>query len=815
MSEPRPEALFRAAFEQSPVATVLSDERGVPALWNPAFDTVFRGIAGYPPEQLQESLFGWMESRESFKFSYYISELLVGRQEAVYVESPVRDARGGKLWFRIRLSRVNAGEKNSGILDRSILATFEDDTERKNRERQLLTAKQEAEKATQTKSLFLANMSHEIRTPIQTILGMTELLGDTKLDKEQMDYVRTVRFSADILLGLINDILDFSKIEAGKMELEESDFDLRSIVAQAGDLLILDAHKKGLEVILETDERLPRTVRGDPGRFRQIIVNLLKNAIKHTEHGSIVVSLESLASGGKRYLRCSVTDTGSGVPESMRSRLFTPFTQAVSHVTRGGTGLGLAISRRFVELMNGSIGYNPGEEGGSVFWFEIPLVPGTLAQPPHPRRFDPPVRVLCVDDHPRARAFLLRTLATFGLPAEAVGSGEDALARLRFAEEAGTPFDLCLIDQEMPGMDGWRLASEIHADGELKSVRLVLMVPEGSHGPEAKMKLLQWFEADVAKPINAEGLHEALEKALSEAQELEAVEDETEIKEERRVSEGKSVLLAEDHIVNQELFTILLERLGCEVTVANDGEEALKIASARSFDVVLMDIFMPKMNGYEATRALRERNYKGPIVAVTASALKDDRDKCAAAGMNDILTKPFKKADLEAMLSSVFAGAGPSTPAPGRGARSPNGPVPERGAATKTAASEPPSGGEGEQPPPTPGVFDFPTLVETFLGKKGTVLSLLERFMAKAEGQLDELDQAAEAGDWGKAREVAHSIKGAAWNLTAKRLGDAAKVVEYASRDSRGDAVRAGLPVLREAFREFSEAAKRHLEADE
>ncbi|NLJ47679.1 MAG: response regulator [Treponema sp.] len=808
MEESRPAALFREAFEQYPVAAALTDESGRLAVWNRAFDTVFRSLAAKSPQALDTSLFEWLELRGSFKFTQHIQRLLAGPPASIQLESPVSSA-AGKVWFRIRLSRVDTPGSEDLPGGTYILATFEDDTERKHRELRLLTAKEEAEKATQTKSIFLANMSHEIRTPIQTILGMTELLGDTKLDKEQMDYVRTVRFSADILLGLINDILDFSKIEAGKMELERTEFDLRSVVAQAGDLLILDAHKKGLEVILETEGRLPRIIQGDPGRFRQIIVNLLKNAIKHTPAGEILVSLCRQDRQGREYLHCSVADTGTGVPETVRPRLFTPFTQAVSSLTRGGTGLGLAISRHFAELMGGRIGYAPGETGGSVFWFEVPLEPGADGRPPSYSPFDPPPRILCVDDHPRIREFLGSVLASFGVSAQTAGSGEEALAALREACRVKHPFDLCLIDQEMPGMDGWRLASEIKADPDLDSIRLVLMIPEGGRGAEAKMKLLQWFEADVSKPINPEELYDTLSKSLTEVPELEPVEDETQTRTETRVGEGRSVLLAEDHTVNQELFTLLLERLGCRVTVASDGVEAVERGSAQPFDIVLMDIFMPRMNGYDAARALRDRGFLGPIVAVTASALKGERDKCLASGMNDILVKPFKKADLEALLLRILPRHSETTRASGapsfRAEESAPSPHSEDSVRPPRTEEPAPENGHG----PDTAILDLDEAVATFLGNRATVLDLLNRFIRKAEVQMDELSEAEAAEDWQKAREIAHSIKGAAWNLSARRLGDAAKTVEDAGRDGRGRDVREGIPVLRKALAELKAALKR------
>ncbi|HSV55984.1 MAG TPA: histidine kinase dimerization/phospho-acceptor domain-containing protein [Magnetospirillaceae bacterium] len=284
MPAPGADALYDAVFDQNPVAMILTDGRGVPERWNPSFAAVFQALGETSPASLRESFFAWMDLGKGNRFSNYADELMAGKYRAVQTMSPIQAADGRMRWFRIRLSRILQGPDAADI---RILATFEDDTWRQARVSRLLAAKAEAEKADRAKTMFLANTSHEIRTPIQTILGMTELLVETRLDKEQADYVRTVRFSADILLGLINDILDLSKIEAGRMGLERVEFDLRSVVAQAGDLLILDAHKKGLEVILETDVRLPRMLWGDPGRYRQIIVNLLTNSARQKLAGVI------------------------------------------------------------------------------------------------------------------------------------------------------------------------------------------------------------------------------------------------------------------------------------------------------------------------------------------------------------------------------------------------------------------------------------------------------------------------------------------------------------------------------------------------
>ena len=803
-----PDDLRKASFEQAELPAAVLDQRGVLALWNQAFAELFNRVSGLGPERLSGSFFDFLESREGTRLEYYAAEILLGGRASAAVESPARASDGSVRWLRIVLSRLgvsSGGEAAAGEgvqEERFLLCAVEDVTDRVLREEGLRRAKDEAEKATHTKSLFLANMSHEIRTPIQTILGIVELLRETELDTEQADYAGQVGFSADVLLGLINDVLDFSKIEAGKIELETTNFDLRACAYQAVDLLAIEAGRKGLEIVVDIDDDLPALARGDPLRLRQVVVNLLKNAVKFTREGSVTLALARTDSPSGQRIRFEVADTGPGIPSAARERLFTPFYQADTQGARkgGGTGLGLAISRSLVETMGGTIGVRapelarakgPGGEG-VVFWFEIPLASPDFTAPPRlPPASRAGARLLVVDDHEGAREFAAAVASRAGYDVRTAASGEEALAALRSSALSGSPFSLCLIDQGMPRMDGWRLASEITGDTSINAARLILMAGAGTISADAKMKLLRWFNGYLAKPVRPREMLEALERALSSEVDLESAEAGAEA-EAKLARFDADVLLAEDHDVNRELFTLLLERMGCRVVGARDGVEAVELASRRRFDLVLMDIFMPRMSGYEASRAIRSSGYDGPIVAVTASALKGERDKCVEAGMDGILVKPFKREDLAEALSASLGGGRRSASAIGASR-----PLETQGGPPSDART----GAAG------PEVFDWEGALDTFLGQRATVVSLLGRFIEKAGAQVGELAQALEAQDMTRFREVSHSLKGASWNLSARRLGDAALSGETAGKEGDAEAAAWALGEIKASFEEFASAA--------
>ncbi|MGB0720979.1 MAG: response regulator [Gammaproteobacteria bacterium] len=513
-----------------------------------------------------------------------------------------------------------------------------------------------AEEADQAKTQFLANMSHEIRTPMNGVLGMLELLADSGLRTEQLDFVRTAEGSAHTLLNLINDILDFSKIDAGKMHIEEIDFDLADNVEEVVALLAREAHEKGLEITSFLEDEVAPMVIGDPYRLRQMLTNLVGNAIKFTDSGEVVVSVSRVdsapGSGGPSdmVLRFSVRDTGIGVTEEQRERLFKSFHQADGSITRrfGGTGLGLAITLKLAELMGGEAGLEQAPDGGSIFWFTIRVRPSAQERAWTPADLSGR-RCLVVDDNHTNREILARYLEHWGVSSRAVEDGASALTALRDAIDRGEPFEIAVIDYQMPVMDGVELTHRIRSDKALDAVRLIMLSSLGLPSEEARRA---GVDVSLLKPVRQSLLHETLAKLLTRGRDENRPDDvERDMPPELR----GTVLVAEDNVVNQVVARKLLQTLGLKVQVANNGAEAVKaVAGGLEFDLVLMDMQMPEMDGVEATRRIRAERADDaphlPIIALTANAMQNDVEACMDAGMDDFLSKPVHRKALLAML---------------------------------------------------------------------------------------------------------------------------------------------------------------------
>jgi len=771
------------AVEESPVCVVITDVQGNIEYVNPKFTR----LTGYTLEEILGENPRFLKSGLTSHATYQeLWRAIVSGAE--WRGEFANKKKGGEIyWESAWISPI----KDSRGATTNFIAVKEDITERKAVEQQLRKATETAEAANHAKSQFLATISHEIRTPMNGVIGMIGLLLETELTTEQQRYAEMARSSGKALLEIINTILDFSKIEAGKLALETTDFDLYVPLQYAVELLAVKAQEKGLELTCLVAPETPSQLRGDPSRIQQILVNLVGNAVKFTHQGEVAVSVKVESEDERAAtLRFTVRDTGIGFPQDQAAALFAPFVQADGSTTRryGGTGLGLAISKRLVGMMGGHIGVQSIEGRGSEFWFSANFGKQPEAEPSGSADYGlAGTRVLVVDDNATSRALIRQLLGFWRCDCEEAVDAVSALAALRGAADSGHPFRVAFLDISLPSTNGEDLGRQIAADPPLHQTSLFLMTPVGKPSQPARLRELG-FAGQLSKPVWAACLRKALEQVVHERAGCPPVRSEDAPRKESAsaAKPGARILVAEDNSINQEVIFAILNKLGHCTEIVRNGAQAVTALEQTDYDLVLMDCLMPEVDGYEATRRIREsgasgRNSNIPIIALTADAMEGSREKCIAAGMNDYLTKPVEPQQLAEALARWIVQA----------------PVP--------ALGEQPS----NRAPKKDDVFQEDTLLNNLMGDKVLARTVLAGFLSDAPRQLRNLKKQIEQHDAPGAMAQAHTLKGAAATISAAAFCAVSSAMQQAA--TAGDLNRATelLLQLDEEFRRLKDALKR------
>jgi two-component system sensor histidine kinase/response regulator len=751
------EKWFRGIVESAPDGMLVASAAGQIILANQQAEAMFGYGRGELPSQPLEILVPSSVRARHPEMRNQFRKDSQARRDMGDSDAEFRGLRkdGTEFPIEIGLSRLERTEDHGDCFCVSV----RDITQRKLIESEIIKARDQAEAATHAKADFLANMSHEIRTPMNAIVGMSHLALKTDLDPRQRDYLRKIQLSGQHLLGIINDVLDFSKIEAGKLSIETTDVDLRKVLDNVGNLISEKATAKGLELVFDVGPDVPNDLIGDPLRLGQVLINYANNAVKFTERGEIDITVRVEKDlGDEVFLHFAVRDTGIGLTEEQKAHLFESFQQADSSTTRkyGGTGLGLAISKNLVELMGGTVGVESKFGTGSTFWFTARLTKGVQRRPLTPTPDLRGRRILVVDDNENARAVLLDMLTSMSFRVEAVGSGNAALAALG-AMPADDAFDVALLDWQMPGLDGIETARRIRQIGLVRTPHLVMVT---AHGREEMLKGAEavGIEDVLIKPVNPSTLFDTLMRVLGG----DVAAGPTHFMptagpgEVTTALRGCRVLLVEDNELNQQVAAELLRDMGIKVEIAEDGAVAVGKVRADAWDLVLMNMQMPVMDGLTATSEIRKLGYAAlPIVAMTANAQDSDREKCLAVGMNDYLTKPIDPDALEATLLRWMRA--PAEPAP----------LPPDDIPTDIAG------------------LDVATGLKRVRGKRQVFRRLLSDFAAGQAGVPAEITAALQLDDREKALRLAHTLKGVAGTIGAGPVQAAAAAVEAAIRDGK------------------------------